>query len=651
MAALLAAVAVFGDAVAPPQTTMAADAACVLTNGTYEAGSFSPWYLQSANGAQATVAADAGASGGTSARITVQQTSADADAWNVQWSYDNATLVAGRRYTLSVRAKASSARTTSVMLQQFNNPFTEIWTDNVQLTTAWQTFQWTIDFPWGAVTATPSLRFNLGQSTGTVWLDDVSLCESGNQTVPTPAPVSANCRVLNGDFETGTLAPWALTTSGSAQAIASADSGAISAMSARISITQTQPTANEQDIRFEQADIPVTANAWTSVQFYARSARGQTVPMTLRNSAGQEYWRQTIRLPDPADDAAFKHYFYVFQMPASATGTATFAFNLGQSAGNVWVDAVHVCGAPVKFQDEFSGSAVDPNKWDFCNEVSKDCADKDYPGLYSWYKPANAPVSNGTLKMRVTKETHTICFGCTMGYSQTFSRTYAYASVYMQSNSQFHTQYGYVEMRGKMPTASSGIWVGLWMAPYIPPNGNLVWPPEIDLLEHFSPFPQLSWHTLHYNTATQFNATDGRQYLNPAGLGEAFHTYAVNWTPKEIIWYVDGMETHRSSRYIVTEAMFLLLSVEVGGLGGPPPSDADLGNTTTEVDYVRVFDNGEAFAFASSGTGGGTTPTPTPIPGSTPAPGSTPTPTPKPTSAPINPNVKARNYLPLVRTK
>lgn len=614
---------------APTPTRAAAQAVtqavCVLTNGNFEGASFDPWYLQLRNGAQGTLTADTGTNGtAKSARIVITQLGAN--PWDAQYNHPSVALVTGKKYALSFWARASSARTIALTLQQFDAPFIEVWTGSAQLTTAWQQFNIVVDYPFSAVTTTPIFRFNLGQSTGTVWIDEVSLCEDAAQPVPTPAPVSPSCRVANGDFESGALTPWAVSTGGAAQATLTNDAGARSATSARVQINQSGSTT--PDIRLQQSGVRSIGGAWTSIQFYAKSSIGQNMQVTLRSASGQNYWSQTVRLPDPSQDAAFKHYFFVFQ-PATTTNdpNAILSFDLGTNSGSIWIDAVHLCAAPVKFQDEFNGSAIDGSKWDHCKPYVNECGITAFD-VRAWYKPANAHVSGGTLKMRTTKETNTICFGCQFPDAPKTYKTFDYASVYLQTNFHFTTQYGYVEYRAKMPSAT-GIWPAFWMLPYISPYGQWTWPPEIDILEFYSVANQQrwSWHTLHYNTATEFNKTDGKQYQHPEALSAGFHTYAVNWTPDEVIWYVDGMETFRSSVYAVRLPMHLILSMDVSGaLAGPPPSDADLPNAVTEVDHVRVFNNGEAFAFD------GAVPVPTPV--NTPAttPGATTGPTPRPTS-------------------
>ena len=80
---------------------------------------------------------------------------------------------------------------------------------------------------------------------------------------------------------------------------------------------------------------------------------------------------------------------------------------------------------------------------------------------------------------------------------------------------------------------------------------------------------------------------------------EAFNTYGLKWTPEEYIFYVNGVETGRS-RYggVCRQPLYMLLSVEVDGVGGIPSagwSGKITKNRTADlpadfvVDYVRVY--------------------------------------------------------------
>ena len=606
-------------------STPARAATCVLANGDFEAAQLTPWYVQgnTAAGSSGSLTADAGNASIKSAKVSVN--APGTYEWDVQLVHENVQMVVGKRYTLSFWSKAAAARPASITLQQFDPPFAIMVQQAFTIGTGWQRYDYEFDYPYTAVTTSPSFRVNVGGNATAAWFDSISLCESDTQPPPpTPQPVSANCKVINGDFESGSFNPWSFAATAPAAAALSADAGARSATAAKIAISAAGASADA--IALSQGGLALPGG-WSSLSFYARSTVGQSIDVAVESNGGV-LWQTDARLPDPAVDLAFKHYFFVFQTPASAN--ATLRFKLGRNTGNVWIDAAHVCAAPPKFLDEFSGSALDTGKWTHCVAFSGNCAIDDAYNLVEWYKPANISVSSGTAKLAFIRETGTVCINCSFGAGYSVTRNFA--GSYIQTSNSFVTTYGYAEARIKLPR-SGGLWPAWWTLPAKSTDGNIFWPPEIDFLEYFSSQPRESVHTLHYNTATQVNTTDGNQYLHPADLSADFHTFSANWTPQEVIWYVDGMEVFRSAAYQVNTPMYFILSVASGNLSGPPA--ADLSQAVTEVDYVRVFNNGEAFAF----DGGVVQPTPTPGPTqagatSTPQAGATPTARPGATATP-----------------
>lgn len=610
------------DRVLAGTLTNAPTAACPLGNGDFEAAAFAPWYLQvdGANGADATLSWDKGYDSAKSAYIQINRRGSD--NWHVQLSQRGATLVAGRRYTFSFWARASQPRVVTAQLQQYGQPFVELWKQAFGLTEEWQLLETTFDYPANAITLAPVFRFDLAQTTGALWIDDVSLCESDSQpAMPTPIPVADSCEIANGDFETGQIEPWVLRNSSTAQATWRWDAGARSARSVRIDVAQAGSDIGA--VTFEQPRIKIQPNTWLALGFHARASKARTLVLEMEDAVGKAVWRKTVRLVHPLSDANFRHHFFTFKTPnETANGAGRLRIQMGDSVGSVWLDALHLCAAKPQFADEFEGNGLDLNKWQHCKAYTENCAEMNY-GVQSWYKPTNAQVSNGTLKMLTTKERNTVCIGCKFNVNKQVTRDYA--SVYIQTNGSFTPQYGFIEARMKMPSAY-GLWPAFWLHPRIEPTGNVRWPPEIDTMEFYTNRPDRVWQTLHYNTSTQFNISHGQQYLF-SDLMSDFHTYAVNWTPNEIIWYVDGAETFRSSRYKVREPMFLILDVEVGGPAGKP--DTTMANgAITEVDYVRVFDNSRAFGFGDGAPVSNPQSTATPIPATPQATKAAPTPNP-----------------------
>lgn len=150
-------------------------------------------------------------------------------------------------------------------------------------------------------------------------------------------------------------------------------------------------------------------------------------------------------------------------------------------------------------------------------------------------------------------------------------------------------QYGKIEARLKVPSGQ-GLWSAFWML-----GSNITtvsWPQcgEIDVMEHVN--NELIVHgTHHYN---YFGHTyDGGQVFADAS---EFHEYSIEWTPNEIIWFLDGVEyfqtnigTGATSKEEFHGPFFLLLNMAVGGNW---PGSPDLTTTfpaTMMVDYVRVY--------------------------------------------------------------
>src|SRR5215472_4060226 len=71
---------------------------------------------------------------------------------------------------------------------------------------------------------------------------------------------------------------------------------------------------------------------------------------------------------------------------------------------------------------------------------------------------------------------------------------YRYVSGLISSQPSFRQQYGYFEMRAKLPRGK-GIWPAFWLLP-----ADLEWPPEIDVMESVGD-PSKVYMTLHWKVA------------------------------------------------------------------------------------------------------------------------------------------------------
>lgn len=178
-----------------------------------------------------------------------------------------------------------------------------------------------------------------------------------------------------------------------------------------------------------------------------------------------------------------------------------------------------------------------------------------------------------------------------------------YSSARLLTQHKLEFGYGRVEARVKLP-GGAGLWPAFWSL------GNNIaqvnWPQtgEIDIMEFVGRDPNTVFGTIHgpgYSGGESF----GNVYRFAGPVPGAYHTYAVEWQPNLIVWYVDGIEYHRATpadvapnQWVFEHPFFLLLNVAVGGnFGGPVGSDAAF-PATMKVDYVRVYapdDSAERF--------------------------------------------------------
>jgi beta-glucanase (GH16 family) len=126
------------------------------------------------------------------------------------------------------------------------------------------------------------------------------------------------------------------------------------------------------------------------------------------------------------------------------------------------------------------------------------------------------------------------------------------------------------------------------------------WPAcgEIDIMEHIGREPGTVHGTLHgpgYSGAQGVGAPSAL----PGGrrFADSFHTFAVEWEPRAIRWYVDGRlyqtrtpgDLPAGARWVFDRPFFLILNVAVGGNWPGRPAASTTFPQTMLVDYVRVY--------------------------------------------------------------
>ncbi|MEP6667873.1 MAG: glycoside hydrolase family 16 protein [Chthoniobacter sp.] len=223
-------------------------------------------------------------------------------------------------------------------------------------------------------------------------------------------------------------------------------------------------------------------------------------------------------------------------------------------------------GYHLAWSDEFDGTNLDLTKW------QTNYAPKVHPlgcnGELQAYAPENAIVRDGKLRLRAD---HSPREGM------------AYTSGMVASHDKFSQHYGWFETRVKLPHGR-GLWPAFWLLPE-----SRQWPPEIDIMEHKGSLLNHVWLTVHRPQPNTWRPkSDGQEWTGPDFTAD-FHTFAVDWRPDRVAWFVDGIERHQSRADADFGPMYVILNLAVGGQwDGNPDGDTPF-PATMEIDYVRVY--------------------------------------------------------------
>ena len=259
-------------------------------------------------------------------------------------------------------------------------------------------------------------------------------------------------------------------------------------------------------------------------------------------------------------------------------------------------------GYVLDWQDEFDNNDLDATWW-LANMATNVCEDA---------RMADYEVSNGTLKLRINPD-HPSHYenGSTTGfkvsgietYNCQFNALYVYGTKQLDDSYKgYTTQYGYFEIRCKMPSCDGGGHVAFWMqgARKDTEDGKgSVQTGEIDILE--TPFYAPNAHFTRVFQWTDENLTDWYKGIPLEGdYVNEWHTFALDWRPEYLAFYVDGVEVSRTEQSPQYE-VYLILSMYIDNgtdtdyVFGPP---SDIYPKEWEIDYVRVYKDENGYGSA-----------------------------------------------------
>jgi beta-glucanase (GH16 family) len=204
------------------------------------------------------------------------------------------------------------------------------------------------------------------------------------------------------------------------------------------------------------------------------------------------------------------------------------------------------------------------------------------------YLPENVIVSDGTVKLRAQKENYVAPDGEQYKYTSGMITT-GKDKWDTTTPAKFTYQYGYMEMRAKVPHGQ-GLWSAFWTLPWVKSDPGL-WPPEIDVVETLGHDTAEAYMTYHWRGHAGEPESNGEKWTGP-DLSQDFHTYGVLWEPSAIRWFIDGREVRAAftdDSNIASFPQYLLANLAVGGSWPGAPEATTPFPSDLEIDYIRVW--------------------------------------------------------------
>lgn len=206
-------------------------------------------------------------------------------------------------------------------------------------------------------------------------------------------------------------------------------------------------------------------------------------------------------------------------------------------------------------EDNFDGTSLDTTYWGFGStpwgsENQSSC---------TWIAPEDTYLENGNLVLRSRKGPFTAPSGTV------FDQTSGWAWIKTGN----WKAYGYLEIRAQFPN-HQGAWPAFWML-------KEGWPPEIDVAEYRG--SPKNYLTTAFYDGSWYTSTHPGDYSD-------WHTYALEWSPGELKFYMDGevIKAHGGST-VPSDPMYVILSNGTSCADGDGTGFPNYFN----VDYFRWY--------------------------------------------------------------
>lgn len=234
------------------------------------------------------------------------------------------------------------------------------------------------------------------------------------------------------------------------------------------------------------------------------------------------------------------------------------------AAPSTWADPPPNVGWTVTFDDEFNDSNLDHSKWHttYSGGLRTNAGNKEA----EYYADDAFEFKNGVMRIRADKRD---------------KEGFHYTSGLISNYGNFSQQYGYFEMKARLPKGQ-GYWPAFWLMPT-----NPGWPPEIDIMENLGQVTTVVRFTNHYDKDNkQVSGTYGSVLPD---FSDDFHIFGLLWEKDKLVWYIDNVERFRTDKGIPQEPMYIIANLAVGGSWGGYPDKTTSFPGYMDIDYIRVY--------------------------------------------------------------
>ncbi|MBT3315985.1 MAG: family 16 glycosylhydrolase [Anaerolineae bacterium] len=227
------------------------------------------------------------------------------------------------------------------------------------------------------------------------------------------------------------------------------------------------------------------------------------------------------------------------------------------------------------WSDEFDGETINTENWTY-DTGAGGWGNNELQNYTE--REENARIEDGILVIEAREEKY---------------KASDYTSARLKTQELQTWTYGRVEARLQLPTGQ-GVWSAFWMlGEDISSSG---WPQcgEIDIMENIGD-PNTVYGTVHGPGYSGGDGVGSSYYASGTSFADEFHTYAIEWLPGEVSWFVDDLlyntisDSDVSGVWVYDHDFFIILNLAVGGLWPGYPDETTVFPQQLLVDYIRVY--------------------------------------------------------------